>query len=152
MFASRFCLAQDSLFQPRVEVVKTDSLLNAYVVIDTILFEGNKRTQPRILTRELGFKEHDTIPLLLFVGKLENGRKNLMNTQLFNEVEVKVVSWTTEHVDVKVVVRERWYVIPVPIFELADRNFNVWWTEQNRDFRRTVYGVTINHVNFRGLH
>ena len=28
------------------------------------------------------------------------------------------------------VLLENWYIFPIPKFELADRNFNVWWKEQ----------------------
>jgi len=47
-------------------------------------------------------------------------------------------------------VSERWYTFPEPQFELADRNFNVWWNEQDHDFDRTEYGVDLLCYNFTG--
>jgi outer membrane protein assembly factor BamA len=48
------------------------------------------------------------------------------------------------------VVKERWYLIPEITFQLADRNFNVWWTEKNKDISRSIIGVSLTHKNFRG--
>ena len=50
------------------------------------------------------------------------------------------------YVDVMVDVKERWYIFPLPIFELADRNFNEWW--KTRDFSRTNYGLSVVQNNF----
>jgi hypothetical protein len=33
----------------------------------------------------------------------------------------------------------------VPIFELADRNFNVWWNEFDASFKRVNYGIRFSH-------
>jgi hypothetical protein len=41
-------------------------------------------------------------------------------------------------------------IIPVPIFELADRNFNIWWKEMNRDLERINYGLILYHFNLTG--
>ncbi|TVR78661.1 MAG: hypothetical protein EA412_08255 [Chitinophagaceae bacterium] len=46
--------------------------------------------------------------------------------------------------------RERWHFLGHPIFRLADRNFNVWWTDFNRSFSRTIYGLSFTHFNMRG--
>src|SRR5690606_3219901 len=53
-------------------------------------------------------------------------------------------------IDWYIKVKEQWYIWPELSFRLADRNFNVWWTEQNRDIRRANLGVTFKHRNFRG--
>ena len=47
-------------------------------------------------------------------------------------------------------VKESWYIYPAPIFELADRSFNVWWKEMNCDFDRVNYGIRIDHLNLTG--
>ena len=49
---------------------------------------------------------------------------------------------------------ERWYVWPNPIFELSERNFNVWWHDfkanNYSDFSRVNYGLFLVWENFRG--
>jgi len=51
---------------------------------------------------------------------------------------------------VEIRVEENWYLYPVPIFELADRNFTVWWKEQGRRLDRTHYGFRLGYYNFTG--
>jgi len=53
-------------------------------------------------------------------------------------------------VQILIRVEERWYTFPLPIFELADRNFNDWWTNQNRDLSRVEYGIRFYQFNMRG--
>jgi outer membrane protein assembly factor BamA len=50
----------------------------------------------------------------------------------------------------EITVKESFYLLPVPIFSLADRNFNVWWTEQNRSLDRINYGLFVLHRNLTG--
>ncbi|MDX5348476.1 MAG: hypothetical protein LPK19_14665, partial [Hymenobacteraceae bacterium] len=45
-------------------------------------------------------------------------------------------------------VQERWYLFPVPIFSLADRNFSAWLDKM--DFRRIDYGLHLVQYNMRG--
>ena len=45
-------------------------------------------------------------------------------------------------------VEERWYLWTYPIFEYADRNFNIWLKE--KEYERLNYGVHIIKYNFRG--
>jgi hypothetical protein len=55
-----------------------------------------------------------------------------------------------DHIDILVELTERWYIFPVPIFELSDRNFNEWWNNYNHDLTRINYGVRLYKYNFRG--
>ena len=119
------------------------------VVIGELSFEGNKITRERIIRRELLFEENDTIPLTELPFILDQSRKNLMNTSLFNFVTI------TQHpdtesgmLDIHIEFLERWYVWPVPIIEFADRNFNEWW--KKRDWNRLNYGGFLTWNNFRG--
>jgi outer membrane protein assembly factor BamA len=45
---------------------------------------------------------------------------------------------------------ERWYIFPIPVFELADRNFKDWWVNQNHDFSRIEWGLKLYLYNMRG--
>jgi outer membrane protein assembly factor BamA len=52
--------------------------------------------------------------------------------------------------DIQVVLKERFYVMPLPVFQLADRNFNEWWYDRNRDISRTTYGMYFSYANVTG--
>lgn len=120
--------------------------------IDSILFVGNKKTQTYILRRELDFRVNDTIPLQYLSTRLLENRSRLLNTGLFKEAHLNVSRWDTEtnHVTLEVRVEEAWYIFPVPVFELADRNFNVWWNEFNGSLKRVNYGLRFLHNNLTG--
>lgn len=121
------------------------------VIIDTIIFEGNKATKNYIIFRELTFKPADTIPAFELANELARSRENLLNTSLFNFVTIydSIISdqeYTHIHLHIHFI--ERWYLWPFPIFELSDRNFNTWW--ENKDFNRISYGLLLVKKNMRG--
>ncbi len=120
-------------------------------IIRDFIFDGNRKTKAKVLTRELTIGIGDTIPLSELAIKLEENRLRLLNTNLFNDVKINVKNWTfDDKVSIVISVVERWYFFPVPIFELADRDFNVWWKEQHHDLRRTNYGIRFTHSNITG--
>ncbi len=86
---------------------------------------------------------------------LEIDRRKIINTNLFVTVDLLTkpdqdsVSGNIR-TDIKVVVKERWYFIVLPVFQLADRNFNEWWYDRNRDLKRTIYGVYLSYGNVTG--
>ena len=120
-------------------------------IIRDFIFEGNRKTKAKVLTREFTIGIGDTIPLSELAIKLEENRLRLLNTNLFNDVKINVKNWTfDDKVSIVISVVERWYFYPIPIFELADRDFNVWWKEQDHDLRRSNYGIRLTHGNFTG--
>ena len=121
---------------------------NKTVVIRNIIITGNKTTRPHIIKRELIFHEGDTLNKLTLDAALERSRENLMNIGLFHFVEMQIISDVGEFIDIHIHVTERWYIWPIPFFEVVDRNFNEWW--EHRDFKRTNYGLYLSHDNFRG--
>ncbi|MGB0839937.1 MAG: POTRA domain-containing protein, partial [Chitinophagales bacterium] len=121
-----------------------------HLVVDEIILKGNKRTKPFIILRELDFGVGDTLPTLNLPQVIKENQDQINNTRLFNEVVISIDQWMQDRIRLVVEVEERWYIFPAPIFELVDRNFNVWWTEQNRDLSRTKYGFDFSHGNFRG--
>lgn len=121
------------------------------VVIDSIHIEGNKKTKNRIMLRELTFSQGDSIPLSTMSAVLEQNTLRLMNTNLFLNAKMNIRNWTADnHVVIDIKVTENWFIYPIPIFEIADRNFNVWWKEHKRDFSRTNYGMRFTFHNFTG--
>ena len=120
-------------------------------IIRDFIFEGNDKTKSPVLTREFTIGVGDTIPLSELAIKLEENRLRLLNTNMFNDVKINVKNWTfDDKVSIVISVVERWFFFPIPIFELADRDFNVWWKEQQHDLRRTNYGIRLTHSNFTG--
>ena len=120
------------------------------VVIGHIRLQGNDVTRDKIILRELEYKSGDTLSVGQFDRLTKLSRNNLLNRSLFNFVDIDAVTVPgfENILDVEVKMTERWYVWPLPIFELADRNFNAWW--KSRDFSRVNYGFFLTHNNFRG--
>lgn len=120
------------------------------VMVVDIDITGNKKTREYVVLREMSVQEGQLVALEDLEELLTIDRKRISNTRLFLSVNTRVVQLGTEHVRIEVDLRERWYVVPVPIFKLADRNFNDWWINQERDLSRVNYGLKFNHYNFMG--
>jgi outer membrane protein assembly factor BamA len=125
---------------------------NETILIDKISISGNDHTKPEVISRELRFELGDDILLVDLSNKLEKSEESLMNTGLFKSAKIYFKNWegSTKKVHIQVEVVEAWYIYPVPIFELADRNFNVWWIEQEKDLNRIKLGIDFTHVNLTG--
>lgn len=117
--------------------------------IDSVSFGGNVRTKEQFLLRELGFKRNECVSEVELPQLLELARQRLQNTALYNFVSVD-----TFNVDGRKTVvfnmEERFPVMPKPNLEFADRNFNVWWAEQNHKLDRLNIGLALLHQNMRG--
>lgn len=121
------------------------------LVVNQIHLVGNKVTKDPIIFREITFREGDTIGENVFMQELIHSKQNLMNTSLFNFVEVidsTISDQKIRMIDVEFKFLERWYIWPLPIFELAERNLSVWL--QDMDFKRVNYGFFLDWDNFRG--
>lgn len=122
------------------------------VFVRTLEIEGNKKTRDYIIQRELDFAVGDSLALIDMAASFERNRNNLINTGLFNDVVINIEEWDVDErvIDVTITVTETWYIYVVPIIELADRNFNVWWEEFNGALNRLNLGVKILHLNATG--
>ena len=122
------------------------------VRVDDVLLLGHKKTRPRVIFREMTFGRGDVVAKEEFQYEIERSYNNLMNTGLFASVEMEYDSLAAAAGNTVVLVRmrETWYIYPVPQFELADRNFNVWWNEQNRSLDRINVGGQLTYYNFTG--
>lgn len=119
-------------------------------VVRNIVVEGNKRTKESVILRELFFKPGDAMLLQDLVRRFEGSRQQLMNTTLFHEVVVALKSFNGYDVDVIIIVKERWYIWPVPYFKPVDRNLNQWLVEQKASLSRVNYGLKLIHNNTTG--
>jgi len=119
------------------------------IIIDEIILEGNKKTKENIVFRELLFQVGDTIVLSEFENKIARSRENLLNTSLFNFVNIEYQPDTeSKIVSVKINMQERWYIWPYPVLEHADRNFSSFL--KNQEWSRIDYGLYLLINNFRG--
>ena len=118
--------------------------------INNIIIKGNKRTKSNIILRELNFKKNDSISFSDFQSVIEEDKRKLVNTDLFNEVQIKFLLIKEKNVDIIIEVIESIYWSPNIIFELSDRNFNDWWVNFNHDFKRLNYGLGFEHSNISG--
>lgn len=141
--------AMDSVKRPgkRGAIVDTTG---RFVLINRIFLLGNRITRDQIIRRELSLKEGDIIYSSDIPSVLDLDRKKLLNTRLFNTVNIRTLELDSARVDLVVDLNERWYTFPAPIFELSDRNFNEWWQTYNHDFRRVNYGLRLYQYNMRG--
>lgn len=121
-----------------------------FVQINRIFIIGNRITRDQIVLRELSLKQGDLIWSADLPDVLDRDKKKLINTRLFNKVELKALELEQGKIDLLIDVDERWYTFPVPLLELSDRNFNEWWHNYNHDFRRVNYGLRLYQYNMRG--
>lgn len=123
-----------------------------FVVLDSIVVEGNKKTKRSVILREILIKEGDTIELEAFQETIDYIERRVMNTALFTQVKANIRSFSNQDQNATLVIKveETWYIYPIPVFELADRNFNVWWVDQKRSLDRINYGMDFLHTNFSG--
>jgi len=100
--------------------------------------------------REMEFQQGDTLDAEDFCKLMQASRLNLLNRSVFNFVTVDTIHDSNNpgiiHLDFNFI--ERWYIWPLPIFELADRNFNAWFNTGK--YSRVNYGMLFTHNNFRG--
>ncbi len=122
------------------------------VTVTSIHVTGLKRTKEKIVTRELTFSVGDTILQNDLGPTLEKNRNNLLNLGIFNEASVNISEWNTHLNKVEIVIeaKESWYIYLLPIADIADRNFNVWWNTYHHELDRLNLGAQIDFLNFTG--
>ncbi len=123
---------------------------NTYVIISEFEFEGLKKTREGTVLRELDFQKGDSIIMTELTNRISKNKILLLNTGLFYEVNLNITKWENNKITILIQVREQWYIFPIPIFELADRNFNVWWKQYNHSFKRINFGARLYYANITG--
>lgn len=127
-----------------------DSGSRQNVRISRITIQGNIRTRDRIILRELNVHEGSCLPADSLGAVVLVNKQRLAAIGLFTSIDISADTSHLPETELLINVRERWYIIPELAFQLADRNFNVWWTEHDRDLRRVIIGLTVRDKNFRG--
>ncbi|HQI45723.1 MAG TPA: hypothetical protein PLC59_06695 [Bacteroidales bacterium] len=119
-----------------------------FFVIQQIQLIGNKTTKPQIIYRELLFKENDTIAIIDIKNRIEQSRKNILNTSLFNFVTIDTIIQPENRLCIHINLTERWYIWPSLYLKINERNFNTWW--ETKDLSKLDYGIYFSWENFRG--
>jgi Surface antigen variable number repeat len=135
----------------QISIPTTVDSLQPLVIID-IVVTGNKKTKSYIVTRDITFAKEDTIVHKDLMAILDRSQKNIFNTGLFNDVKIDIIPVANKPTDciAKITVKERWYIIPAPVFQLYDRNYKEWVNVYNKDLNRIKYGLKFKHYNFSG--
>lgn len=144
-------LYSQSLYAQDPEKIEEDSLQQIFR-IDSIVIIGNRKTAAKTVLRELTLRPGDTLRVEEIDLTFAQNRYLLLNTGLFTDAEFTLAGQDTlrERAYVSIKVKEALFILPVPIFELADRNFTVWWDEMDRDLSRINYGLRLYHMNLTG--
>jgi len=131
-----------------IQALPADSSLK--IRINRMEVTGNKRTKVYIVQREIHFKTGDSLPISTLAKELEQARRQVYNTSLFNEVNFILTILDSVNADLHVQLTERWYLYPVPQFQLVDRNLNEWWDTYHHSLSRVNYGIKFVHYNLSG--
>lgn len=128
-----------------VQFQKNDSLS-----ISEIAISGNRRTQNQIILRELEFDVGDTFLASDLEIILKKSRENLLNTSLFNFIDIiKDVDTSSLMLKIQVNLIERWYILPYFAIKSAEENINSWWGQKN--IKHLSLAMTVVDNNFRGM-
>ncbi|MFN0276258.1 MAG: BamA/TamA family outer membrane protein [Chitinophagales bacterium] len=149
IICSTQCYAQNPV-QPDSSILHQTFGNSEFIIVDSIQVLGNKKTKDYIILKELMFAEGDTIYRSEFENIVSVSNINLNNTGLFLTTSIDFNTSQNSTIVCTVLVTERWYVFPKPFFTLVDRNFNVWWVEEDHALNRTNYGVDLIWYNFTG--
>lgn len=123
---------------------------DTFFIIKKIIFEGNKITRQPVMLREIPFKQGDSIEIKKIPDQFAEAKRRLMNMTLFHDVNVAIDHFEGQFLYVKVVLDEKWYLLPFPYFKPIDRNLNQWLFEKGASFSRVDYGVKLYYDNITG--
>ena len=120
------------------------------ILIRALNLSGNKKTKQNIIEREFAIQEGKMYNPRDLFKRIRLTREQLMNTALFVTVEITIDTLLRDEVDINIVVRERWFLIPVPYFKIVDRNWNVWINDYKASLDRVEFGAKVTHNNMTG--
>ena len=140
------------------QFVLADALVDSTqkVVVRSVTLKGNYRTRDRIILREMTLHVGDSVRLSALPERVSWDQRNINNTTLFVTVDTETRltpsddSTQLTQLDLTIIMKERWYLIAYPVFDLADRNLNEWWYDRGHDFSRVIYGAHLSYRNVTG--
>ncbi|MEA3494971.1 MAG: POTRA domain-containing protein [Bacteroidota bacterium] len=121
------------------------------LTVKEINIHGNTKTKEKIILREIVFSVNDTILKSELDSCLTKTEKDIFNTSLFLDIEIKYSINKKDEISFDIYVKERWFTFVFPILELADRSPNEWWVDHNHEIDRLEYGLKFIQHNCRGM-
>jgi outer membrane protein assembly factor BamA len=112
-----------------------DKNLEDGFVVDSIAIQGNDITEKEIILRELTFNVGDTINNKILLYNSER----IFSLGIFTKVRLFRDPLSFPKNVVQILVNESWYIYPIPLAELKDR-----------DWKKISYGFDLVLQNFRG--
>ena len=104
------------------------------VVIDSIQITGNETTKDFVILRELTIGVGDTLTPEI----ASYDRERVYSLRIFNDVKLRPYLFEGRNF-LLIVVEESWYIYPIPIIVLKDKDWN-----------KISYGMSLSWLNFRG--
>jgi outer membrane protein assembly factor BamA len=140
------------LFFYEVGIAQDNSIVDSFKKhrVESINISGIKQTKPTIVERELLFHIGDSLNKKELEIQLLESRFLLQNTNLFSEVELHADLNSMGAWNIRIELREKLFIYPLPKFSLLDRNFNEWWYTFDADLNRIIYGIEWTHLNLTG--
>lgn len=117
--------------------------------------EGKKRTHRSIITRELPFKEGDTVHIKDIPALFARGKAQILGLSLFSTVDrdfsIAVDQYDGPFMDVRIRVKERLDILVLPHLKPVDRSLSEWLFQNGAQISRLDYGVkaTLNNATGR---
>lgn len=145
------CTAQ-TVSEPELTVAPAALLRNCgqSKFITAINISGNRRTQRNVIVREMNVREGSAVCIDSLESILHLNYQRLYNLNLFTDIKLTTKGLDSNTIEINVALREQWFIIPQVDIQLADRNINVWWNEQNHDLNRINLGLYLLHKNLSG--
>ncbi len=117
----------------RAQQDKLDLPMPPAPIINGFAIFGNETTRPEIILREISLRVGDTVD----VEEIEYAKSRIYSLGLFNRVDI---TWPPlDSTILMIEVDERWFLYPVPILNIVDRDWDKW-----------NFGLGVKHENLRG--
>lgn len=132
---------------------RQDSIINyntKKIFITDVLISGNKKTKTYLIKREMLLHKGDSINIEALPDLLTQSQNLVYNTTLFTKVEIVPIFKDSNELIIIVDLKEKWYIYPLPQFQLIARNFNDWLNTYDADLDRVIYGLKFSHYNLSG--
>ncbi|MFQ5630958.1 MAG: BamA/TamA family outer membrane protein, partial [bacterium] len=131
-YALLFLLVQNLSF---AQESQQPDLTQTFHIVE-IKVEGNKKTKPQVILREMKTKPGQTVTL----EQLQLDQQRIASLGLFSRVEMRAEP-EEDGLALVIVVSEQWYIFPLPVLFFNDKEIKL---------KKLTYGAAVVHTNFRG--
>jgi outer membrane protein assembly factor BamA len=154
-FSAMVCFAQNDTIP--LTATKVSAAMERTLFIKNIKISGNKHTKNNVIVREMSLKAGDTVHLYNLMPRMQRDERLLMNLSLFNWAKLNATDWKTDQtaagidsISLSVDLEESLAFYPVPVAEIADRNFYIWLNDYKAALWRVNWILKLTHFNVTG--